>query len=90
MTVENSIEEGFTNNRYEAKLIAISSNKETIYFQDSLRIFAYPINSSSQTINTFISIGKSMYGLNVDPSNGDIYCIICGGLFVRRNRKYLR
>ena len=78
LSVEKSFTEGFANmKRYESKLIAISNDKKTIYFQDSLRVFSYTVNSSVTTVDTFIST-NALYGLNVDSSNGDIYCIEAG------------
>ncbi len=79
LTVEKYFVEGYANpNRYESKLISISSDKNTIYFQDSLSVYAYPINSTLLTLNTFIKTTTELYGLNVDPSNGDIFCIESG------------
>jgi hypothetical protein len=78
MAVEAIFEEGKANNGYESKLIAISNDKKTIYFQDNLSVYAYPINSTSLTLNTFIKTTAELYGLDVDPSNGDIYCIEAG------------
>jgi YVTN family beta-propeller protein len=78
LTVENSFVEGKAFDNYESTLLAISSDKKTIYYQDSLGIFAYPINDTNLPVNPIISSNIQFSGLNVDPSNGDIYCLDAG------------
>ncbi|MGA1976910.1 MAG: DUF5074 domain-containing protein [Bacteroidales bacterium] len=77
LTVENSFDEGKEFDSYESTLLAISSDKKTIYYQDSLGVFAYHVNGNALPVSPFISTG-TLSGIDVDPSNGDVYCLNSG------------
>ncbi len=78
LTIDKSFIEGKADDNYESSILAISSDKSIIYYQDSLGIFAFPINGSSLPSVPLISSATQFLGLSVDPSNGDIYCLNAG------------
>jgi YVTN family beta-propeller protein len=78
LAIDETFIEGKANDNYASSILAISSDKSTIYYQDSLGIFAFPINGSSLPLVPLISSTTQFAGLSVDPSNGDIYCLDAG------------
>jgi hypothetical protein len=52
--------------------LAISPDKKTIYYTESDGVYAVSTGAASLSDSPFIA--KSLYGLSVNPQNGDIYC----------------
>jgi YVTN family beta-propeller protein len=63
---------GTNGDAIESKLLEISSDKKTLYYQEDGGIYAFSITGSSLSSTPFIAT-PSLNGIAVDPSNGDIY-----------------
>jgi hypothetical protein len=58
-------------------LMAISPDKETIYYTGSDGIYAMDVNASDLPASA--SIEEMPYGINVHPGNGNIFCLVSAG-----------
>jgi len=58
-------------------LMAISPNKETIYYAGPNGIYAMDVNASN--IPASASIEEVPYGINVHPESGNIFCLVSAG-----------
>jgi YVTN family beta-propeller protein len=75
--VEKSFIVGTAFDDFETSLLTISKDLKTIYFNERGGVYAFKITDSALPANPLISTGK-LYGLDVNPQNGDIYCMYSG------------
>ncbi len=76
-TVEKSFPEGIAHDNFESKLLAISNDLKTVYYQEIGGVYAFPITTNALPSEPIIS-SDVLYGLAVNPNNGDIYCFYSG------------
>jgi YVTN family beta-propeller protein len=72
--VEKSFKVGVAHDNFESKLLAISDDLKTIYYQEIGGVYSLPVNASQLSAEPVIRTQIALYGLEVNPHNGDIYC----------------
>jgi YVTN family beta-propeller protein len=75
--VEKSFIVGTVFDDFESSLLAISKDLKTIYFNEIGGVYGFKITDNTLPANPLIITDK-LYGLDVNPLNGDIYCIYSG------------
>jgi YVTN family beta-propeller protein len=75
--VEKSFVVGTAFDDFESSLLAVSNDLKTIYFNETGGVYAFKITDNTLPANPLIATEK-LYGLDVNPLNGDIYCMYSG------------
>ena len=73
---------------HAASNLKINGTGNEIYYFDNNGVAAISINDTTAPLNPFSPVnGRNLYGLGVDPSNGDVY--VSDALdYVQRSRIY--
>ena len=77
LTVTESVKIGKVGDSYMPIQFSISPDKKTLYFTEVEGV--YTLNIASKVISTNPIIAGNFYGMNVNPSTGDIYTFVVSG-----------